>query len=191
MSDEELIQKILEGNKLCFRTLVQQYHVMVINTCFGLLHIREDAEDVAQDVFLEVYQSLYKFRSESKLSTWIYRIAVNKSINYLRKMKIRQRIKSLEHAFVEDDRIGMELPADPSEIPSAILDNKEKAKILHQAIDSLPESQKIAFVLHKHEDMAYKDIAEVMGLSLTAVESLIHRAKMNLQKKLMVYYKDK
>jgi RNA polymerase sigma-70 factor, ECF subfamily len=62
---------------------------------------------------------------------------------------------------------------------------------LHQAIDSLPESQKIAFVLHKHEDLAYKDIAEVMGLSLSAVESLIHRAKMNLQKKLMVYYKDK
>jgi RNA polymerase sigma-70 factor, ECF subfamily len=191
MSDEELIQRILEGDQNCFRTLVQKYHVMVINTCFGLLHIREDAEDVAQDVFIEIYQSLNRFRQESKLSTWIYRIAVNKSINYLRKVKMRQRIRSLEHALIDDNSPGLDLPAPSSDDPSVIMDTKEKAKILHQAIESLPDNQRVAFALYKFEDLAYKEIAEVMDTSLSAVESLIHRAKINLQKKLMGYYKEK
>jgi RNA polymerase sigma-70 factor, ECF subfamily len=191
MSDEELIQRILEGDQNCFRTLVQKYHVMVINTCFGLLHIREDAEDVAQDVFIEIYQSLNRFRQESKLSTWIYRIAVNKSINYLRKVKMRQRIRSLEHALIDDNSPGLDFPAPSSDDPSAIMDTKEKAKILHQAIESLPDNQRVAFALYKFEDLAYKEIAEVMDTSLSAVESLIHRAKINLQKKLMGYYKGK
>jgi RNA polymerase sigma-70 factor, ECF subfamily len=191
MSDEGLIQEILGGNQNCFRMLVQKYHVMVINTCFGLLHNREDAEDVAQDVFIEIYQSLNRFRKESKLSTWIYRIAVNKSINYLRKVKMRQRIRSLEHALLDDTSICLDLPAPSSDDPLAIMDTKEKAMILHQAIDSLPESQRVAFTLYKFEDLAYKEIAEVMDMSLSAVESLIHRAKFNLQKKLMGYYKGK
>jgi RNA polymerase sigma-70 factor, ECF subfamily len=191
MSDQELIQKILEGDKHCFRDLVQQYHVMVINTCYGLVHIREDAEDVAQEVFLEIYQSLARFRSESRLSTWIYRIAVNKSINYLRKVKVRQRTKSIEPAYSHDDHEGMQVPAAASENPFNILNNKERSKFLYEALDALPENQKIAFVLHQYEDLSYKEITDIMKLSLSAVESLIHRAKINLQKKLMDYYKDK
>jgi RNA polymerase sigma-70 factor, ECF subfamily len=188
MSDEELIWKIKQGDKTGFRGLVMLYHTMVINTCFGFLHNKEDAEDVAQEVFMDVFRSLTTFRFQSKLSTWIYRIAINKSINYLRKTKVRQTLKSLEPAYKENDP-AFQVPTLPSDLPTEILDNQEMAYILHNAIDSLPENQRSAFVLHKYEDLAYKEISEIMGMSLSAVESLIHRAKLNLQKKLISYYK--
>lgn len=187
MSDEELIDGILEGDDESFRILVQRYHVKVINVCIGLLHDRRDAEDVAQEVFIQVFKSLNRFRRQSALATWIYRIAVNKSINFLRHSKSRRYALNLEDA---DSDAFAGAYSDPEETPSDILLNKELQKTLHRAIDSLPLKQRIAFSLHKYEDLSYQEVAETMETSLSAVESLIHRAKLNLQKKLSAYYKD-
>lgn len=188
MSDEELIIRIKKGEKQAFKLLVERYHVRVINTCLGMLHIREDAEDVAQEVFMEVFRSLPKFRKESKFSTWLYRIAINKSLNFLRKSKIRKRIQTLDTSSSTKSPVAR-LAAQATN-PAEALENVEKSKILHNTLDSLPENQKVAFTLHNYEGLPYKEIAEIMKMSLSAVESLMYRAKMNLQKKLMAYYKD-
>jgi len=121
------------------------------------------------------------------LSTWIYRIAVNKSLEYLRKMKRKKRSGFLFWISNEDSESHLEVP--DFNHPGVMVENKEKAVILFQAIDNLPENQRIAFTLHKVEDLSYLQIAEVMQKSISSVESLMHRAKKNLKKELYNYYK--
>jgi len=87
MEDREIVLKILDGDHRAFQILVEKYQEMVFRTCMGLLHNPDDADDIAQEVFVEVYESLGYFRHEAKLSTWIYRIAVNKSLNYLTRIR--------------------------------------------------------------------------------------------------------
>ncbi|MCW0482168.1 RNA polymerase sigma factor [Gaoshiqia sediminis] len=187
MNDQELVRSVISGNEKAFQVLVEQHQQMVLNTCMGLVHQRNDAEDLAQEVFVEVYRSMAGFRSDSKLSTWIYRIAINKSLNFIRDNKRRKLFRSFETIF------GQGQPNLPSESssdrPDRGLENKQRRERLHAAIDSLPERQRVAFTLNKFEDLPYQKIAEVMGLSLASVESLIHRAKLNLQKKLYKCYK--
>jgi RNA polymerase sigma-70 factor (ECF subfamily) len=84
MSDVEIIELLKQGSEQAFKKLVETHQKLVVNTCFGMVHNREDAEDIAQDVFIEVYRNIQKFRADSKLSTWLYRIAVNRSLNHIR-----------------------------------------------------------------------------------------------------------
>jgi RNA polymerase sigma-70 factor, ECF subfamily len=187
--DRILIDKILEGDQLAFKELVERYQTMVINTCIGFLHDKQDAEDIAQEVFIEVYNSLTNFRKEAKLSTWMYRISVNKSLNFLRSKKRRQWILNFEDAL----GLGRSDQIEPSEMrqPGVEMESKEEAMLLHKTISSLTENQRIAFILSKYENLSYSKIADVMGVSVSSVESLIHRAKINLQQKLMNYYKNR
>ncbi len=187
--DRILIDKILEGDQLAFKELVEKYQTMIINTCIGFLHDKQDAEDIAQEVFVEVFYSLGKFRKEAKLSTWMYRIAVNKSLNFLRSKKRRKWIQRFEDAM----GIGRPGQTEPIETrhPGVEMETNEEAAMLHVTINSLSENQRIAFTLNKYEDLSYSEIADVMGVSVSSVESLIHRAKINLQQKLMNYYKNK
>ncbi len=184
-SDEILIDKILAGDQLAFKKLVENYQMMVINTCNGFLHDKQDAEDIAQEVFVEAFVSLRKFRKESKLSTWLYRIAANKSLNYLRSKKRKHWIQNIEGLLGFNIQVENQLIE--KNHPQAVIEMKEDSEFLHQALNSLSENQRIAFTMNKYEDLAYSEIAEIMGVSLSSVESLIHRAKMNLQKKLIHY----
>lgn len=187
MSEKELIQKILDGSSEAFKTMVEQYQDKVISTCMGFLHNLEDAEDLAQEVFIEVFLSMHKFRHESSFSTWIYRITVNKSLNHIRKNKIRKLVKSFEDFFRGNDEI-LNLPADNSSLANNKIDDYERLQILDKAINGLPKNQRIAFTLHKYNELPYKKISDIMNMSHSSVESLIHRAKQNLQKKLVNYY---
>ena len=99
MEEIQIIAGLKEGNEKVFRQLVADYQLLVINTCFGIIQNREDAEDIAQEVFIEIYRSIHKFRSDSKLSTWIYRIAINKSLNFIRDNKRDKRFQSFEDVF--------------------------------------------------------------------------------------------
>ncbi|SHF52950.1 RNA polymerase, sigma subunit, ECF family [Mariniphaga anaerophila] len=191
MNEAEIIDKLQQGNETAFRVLVENYRNMVVNTCFGLLHNTEDAEDVAQDVFIEVFRSVDKFRADSKISTWLYRIAVNRSLNFIRDNKKRKWFQPFDDVVKSKKEKLNQLPSAHAENPESELENSQRAQMLHDAIDSLPENQRVAFTLNKYEDMAYKDISEVMNLSVSSVESLIHRAKKNLQKKLYLCYKKK
>lgn len=189
MNEQEIIKGLLEKDEKAFRKVVEAFHKNVFHTCFGFVHNKQDAEDIAQDVFIELYRSITKFRGDAKLSTWVYRISVNKSLNHIRKYKNSKLIYPIDLLFkgVKDEDSNIEM-TEPSTHEDSV-ERKEMKKILHQAIDSLPENQRIAFTLSKFDDLAYNEIAEVMETSLSAVESLIHRAKFGLQKKLLKYKK--
>lgn len=187
MNDRELIEKIAAKDHGAFNALVDRYQALVINTCYNLLGNRDDAEDVAQEVFFQVYKSAEKFRQEAKISTWLYRIAVNRSLNFIRDNKRSLWLKSLTSLLEDDSEQVTDLPASNSARPDVALEKKERNVIVKKAIDSLPEKQRAAFVLHKYEGLPHQEIAGIMQRSLSSVESLIHRAKLNLQKKLVRY----
>jgi len=180
MTDQELVQGIINRDQAACKQLVQTHQQLVIRTCYSLVHNLEDAEDLAQDVFIEIMRSAGSFRGKAKLSSWIYRIAVNKSLNHLKRMNTRDKPESVKinPVELEPDHHGGD----------ALLEEKELKIALHRAIDRLPVNQRIAFTLHYYEELPYKQIAEVMTVSLYSVESLIHRAKRNLRKWLDRYY---
>jgi RNA polymerase sigma-70 factor (ECF subfamily) len=189
MNDKELIQKIVERDDLSFKSLVDQYQQIVINTCYNLIGNRQDAEDVAQEVFIQVYKSAQTFRHEAKISTWLYRIAVNRSLNFIRDKKRFGWLKSFSSLLEGEQQKVADMPASNSDRPDMALEEKERSGIVQKAIDSLPEKQRVVFVLHKYEGLSYQEIAEISNHSVSSVESLIHRAKLNLQKKLLGYLK--
>ena len=191
MDEKELIQKIAAKDHGAFKALVDRYQALVINTCYHLLGNRQDAEDVAQEVFFQVYKSAKKFRQEAKLSTWLYRIAVNRSLNFIRDKKQSGWLRSLSSLLEGERQRVAEVPASDSDRPDVVLEKKERNVMLQKAIDSLPGKQRAAFILHKYEGKSYEEIAEILHRSLSSVESLIHRAKSNLQKKLLHYLKEK
>jgi RNA polymerase sigma-70 factor (ECF subfamily) len=170
-----------------FRNLVIEHQEMVINTCYRFVFNREDAEDLAQEVFVEVFRSLDRFREEAKMSTWIYRIAVSKSLDHLRRMKRKKRFGSLKRLIGSEDP-GEDIAASSSDTPAETYVGQERMKILQDALDTLPDSQKTAFLLSKQEGFSNQEIADILKTSVSAVESLVHRAKKNLHDKLYAYY---
>ena len=191
MSETEIIQKLQQGNEQAFKQLVENYRKLVVNTCFGMVHNTEDAEDIAQEVFIEVFRSIHKFRADAKISTWLYRIAVNRSLNFIRDNKKRRWFQSFEDSVHTKTSELQNLVTSNTDQPEFQFENKQRAILLHEAIDSLAQNQKVAFTLSKYEDLSYQEISEVMDLSVSSVESLLHRAKKNLQKKLYKCYKKK
>lgn len=187
MSESQLVEAIKNNDQKAFKSLVDKYQEIVLNACYNLVNDKDDAKDLTQEVFIEVYDSIQKFRGDAKLSTWIYRIAINKSLNFIRATKRKSLISSIDSAF-KSSNIGY-LKSDRSFNADRIIVDSERSKVIYGAIEGLSKSQRIAFSLHKIEDISYNQIAEIMNLSLAAVESLIHRAKLNLQKKLIGYYK--
>jgi RNA polymerase sigma-70 factor, ECF subfamily len=190
MTDAELIDRLIARDNVAFRELVEKYQGLVFKTCYNLLRQPEDAEDLAQDVFIEVYESITQFRGQSKLSTWLYRIAINKSLNHLRKNKWKGMMKSIGGIFSDDKNRPFDIEDESANNSHHNIDYRERSKVLQSAIQSLPENQRIAFTMNKFDDLSYQEITDIMGLSLSSVESLIHRAKLNLQKKLVNYYKN-
>jgi RNA polymerase sigma-70 factor (ECF subfamily) len=181
------ILQLQNGDPAAFRELVDQYRDRVYNTVLGFLQHREDAEDVLQDVFVEVYQSIGRFRETASLSTWIYRIAVQKALEHIRNSKRKKRSGIILSLFGRENQVPVTSAA-PFYHPGIKLENKERAAILFGAIGRLPENQRIAFTLHKIESLSYAEIAEIMKVSISAVESLMFRANQNLRKMLSDYY---
>jgi RNA polymerase sigma-70 factor (ECF subfamily) len=140
---------------------------------------REDAEDLAQEVFIKVWEKSKSFRGDSSVQTWIYRIAINISLNNNRKKKYMGVLKSIESIF----NLGSE-----ADNPQISLEKSEDQNMVRNAIMSLAENQQIALTLRMYKDHSYAEISEIMGLSISSVESLIFRAKKNLKKKLAKHY---
>lgn len=190
MDEKELIHKIADNDQLAFKYLVDRYQNLVIKTCYRLIGNQRDAEDVAQEVFFQIYKSAKNFRAEAKLSSWIYRIAVNRSLNFLRDQKRNHWLKSLSSTFNDKSETATEMIVNEADRPDSNLEAKERSHILQKAIDCLSEKQRVAFTLHKFQGLTYQEIADVMQRSVASVESLIHRAKLNLQKRLVKVLKE-
>lgn len=185
MNEQELIQQLKQGNEPAFRWLVENYRNRIFHTALNILQDNKEAEDAAQETFIQVFESVKTFKEESSLSTWIYRIATRKALDKIRRRKTRQKLhKILPWWMPEEKKSSNAL----FEHPGIAAENKEKAAILFKAIESLPDKQKLAFTLIKVQGMNYEEACEVMQQSIKAVESLISRAKVNLQKQLEDYY---
>ena len=179
-----------DAPNLEFRRVFQAHKNRVFNTALGLVQNRHDAEDVTQEVFVSLHQTLSTFRGDSQLSTWIYRITVNKSLDFLKARQAKKRsgfVVSLFGTKTDDDR-----PIDVPDFvhPGVQMEQKEAATALFKAINQLPEQQKVAFTLSKVEGLSYQEIADVLETSIPSVESLLFRAKQNLQKLLRDFYEN-
>ncbi len=189
MDDRELIELLKQGDDQAFRTIVDQWEDMVYNTTLGIVQNESDAEDLTQDVFVQVYQSIGTFKGESKFSTWLYRIAITKSLDFLRKKKRKKRFAFVESLFGENNE-EQNHPVDFVH-PGVKLEQKESSIAVFKAIDKLPDNQKAAFVLQKLEGLSLQEISAIMNSSVSSVESLLHRAKQNLRKELESIYKNR
>lgn len=186
MTEQELISYLIKGDENAFKLLVNTYKKMVYNTVLGFVQNMHDAEDVTQDVFIKVFEGIGKFKQQSKLSTWIYRISITQALDFVRYKNRKKRMGFLTGLFGADNT-PLHEPADFVH-PGVLAENKEQSAILFNAINKLPENQKTAFILQKVQDMKQQQIAEVMNLKEGAVESLLMRAKANLKKLLITYY---
>ena len=158
-------------------------------TAFSIVQKEEDADDITQEVFVQVYLSINTFKGESKLSTWIYRITITKALDHEKKKKRKKRFGFIQTLFGGDEEEHHQ-PVE-FEHPGVQLEKKERAAELFKALKKLPDKQRIAFTLHKLEGQSNQDIAEIMNTSLHAVESVMGRAKSNLKKILYNYYSEK
>ena len=149
----------------------------------------EDADDITQEVFVQVYVSINAFKGESKLSTWIYRITISKALDHEKKKKRKKRFGFIQSIFGKQD--GEQNQPTEFNHPGVQLEKKERAAELMKALKLLPESQRIVFTLHKLEGQSNAETAAIMNTSLQAVESLMSRAKANLKKTLFNYYNER
>lgn len=187
MQDREFINRLVAGDQEAFRLLVERHQARVINTCYGFLGTREDAEDTAQEVFLDIFRSIAGFRGDASLSTWIYRIAVTRSLDSLR---ARRRAKRMDH-LKELLGLGgtMDEPKAPEELaPDIQLEEKERMELLLRTITKLPENQRVAITLARLEGFSYAEVAGILETTVGSVESLLVRARKNLEKTLSKYF---
>lgn len=172
-------------NKSDFKAVYSQYKVLVYTVSLHYLQNIEDAEEVTQDVFVQLHESLDKFNSKSSLKTWIYRITINKCLDYIKHKNSQKRFFIFGKKSKSDFEI---LNISSFEHPGIILENKEKSEILFGVINELTENQKTAFILSKIDGLSNPEISEIMQLSISSVESLVFRAKNTLKEKLAIKF---
>jgi RNA polymerase sigma factor (sigma-70 family) len=173
-------------NHLQIKELYLAHGKNVHQLALSYLQNIEDAEEVTQDVFVSLYQNYTQFEEKSALKTWIYRITVNKCLDFIKAKKRKKRFAVITSIFNKDQSVKHE-KADFHH-PGVVMENKENAAILFKAIEQLPENQRTVFLLSQTEGLGNKEIAVIIDKSVGAVESLLQRAKENLRKQLHVYY---
>lgn len=174
--DLKLVKGVIEGDESSFEELVKKYQHSVMNTIYRYIGDYNEAEDIAQDVFIKVWRKIKNFKGKSKFSTWLYRIVVNQCLDYRRKKK--EEVLSLDKSL------------DEGKVPESLtveldFEQKRKIDILKKAIEEIPDNQRIALILSKYETKSYQEIAQIMEISISSVASLIFRAKENLKSKLI------
>lgn len=188
----KIINKVLVGDNDSFRLLVDYYYHKIFVLTRGFVHNIEDAEDLTQETFINAFISLGNFKGKSDFSTWLTRIAINTTYSFLRKKKQRflpfsvyeSLVNTLTSSTQEKKSQIKEREGNRSKSPYEITSEKQINEIIYKEIDMLPMNQRTAFVLSRIDEMSQKEIAIIMDLSVSAVDSLIQRAKRNLKEKL-------
>ncbi len=189
VSDEILVKKSQKGDYPSFEELVKRYERKIYNLAYRIMGNKEDASDVLQETFLQAFKKLSGFKGKAKFSTWLYRIAVNICLMKKRKGKRMETVSLDIPIFTKkEDEIKRELRDDWSDSPLATLENEEVKETLSQAIDSLPEEYRTVFLLRGLNGLSNEEVANVMKISLPAVKSRLHRARLFLRDKLSQYF---
>ena len=182
-SSEDLMAKTARGDENAFETLMNRHQTSVLNLIFRFVGDRTQAKDLAQEVFLRVWQAAKSYKPEAKFTTWIYRIAANLCFNELKSSRRKKWFQFLRPDADHETGTEENLP-DRSPSPEDLLLAKERNLQITEALQSLPENQRMAIILKRYDDLSYEEIAHVLGCSASAVDSLLVRAKGTLQKKL-------
>ena len=183
-ADAELVAQLQSGSEAAFRTLVERYQGRVYRTVLALLRSSEEAEDVAQEVFVEVYQTIGRFRGEAALSTWLYRLATSGALKNRRKARAKKRLAYVTSLLGFDNSVLHE-PPDHAH-PLALLEGQQQLQLLLDRVARLPDAQQVAFTLRHEQELSYEEIAAVLNTSVPAVESLLFRARQTLRKQLQL-----
>ncbi|HEX9973677.1 MAG TPA: sigma-70 family RNA polymerase sigma factor [bacterium] len=177
-----LVEKILSGNIEEFKTLVEEHQRLVSHIVFRMIPKHADQEDICQDVFIQIYQNLGSFKFESKLSTWIARIAYNRCINYLEKKKT----PLFDDLSPEEETI--ETQSEDSIAPDTFTEHQDRSSRLQVEIDKLPIQYRSILTLYHLDEMKYNEIAEITGLPEGTVKSYLFRARKQLKERLLKKY---
>jgi RNA polymerase sigma factor (sigma-70 family) len=187
LNQPELIELLQRGSEPAFKKLVEEYQDMVYNTVVSMVQDDNAADDITQEVFIQVFQSISSFKGGAKISTWMYRIAISKALDYERSRKRKKRFAFVQQLLGQagNEEAGMV----DFHHPGILLEQKESATALFGALKKIPGTQRAAFTLHKLEGLSYQEIAAVMDTTVAAVESLMGRARANLRKELAAIFK--
>ena len=179
-ADAELVKQLQSGSEAAFRTLVERYQARIYRTVYVLLQSAEEAEDVAQEVFVEVYQTIGRFRGDAALSTWLYRLATSRALKNRRRARAKKRFAYFTSLLGFDNDVLHE-PPDHAH-PLALLESQQQLQLLLAHIAQLPGQQQVAFTLRHEQELSYEQIAAVLDTTVAAVESLLFRARQTLRK---------
>ncbi len=185
--DAALMMRVKEGDTGAFTELVDKYKQPVMNLVYRMLHDPTEAEDLAQSVFVQVFRSAERYQASAKFSTWLFTIARNLCLNELRR-RSRHPADSMEVGHPEqEDQPWQQFEDKKTVLPADSLLHDELAAKIEQALAELPENQRIAILLCRQDELSYEEIAKVLGCSLSATKSLIHRGREMLKQKLKPY----
>jgi RNA polymerase sigma-70 factor (ECF subfamily) len=185
--DRDLVTRCQKSQPAAFDELVRRYQDRVFNIAFRMLREREVAEEIAQDVFVSVYQHIEGFQGNSKFSTWLFRVVANHCHNkskYLRRRKHKQQDSLDAPIEGEDGDLKRELPDDPGRSPEELATRRKMNEAIQEAISHLDEDHRVIVLLRDVEDMSYEEIGEVLGLPEGTVKSRLHRARNELRARL-------
>jgi RNA polymerase sigma-70 factor (ECF subfamily) len=185
--DAALMLRVKRGDRAAFASLVEKYKQPVMNFIFRSLRDETEAEDLAQNVFLQVYKSRDRYERTAKFSTWLFTIARNLCLNEIRR-RSRHPAESLEEMHAEhEDQPQRQYEDKKVSLPTENILHRELAGKIEEALADLPENQRTAILLCRQDELSYEEIAEILGCSLSATKSLIHRGRETLKEKLKPY----
>lgn len=189
-SDIDLMLAVQAGEEGAFRALVDRHRNAIVNLTYRYLGNRADAEDLSQEVFLKVYRARARYRPEAKFTTWLYRVAVNASLNEVRNRKNRPTHAAvpLQAAGGDSDATLAPVVEDASvETPAAAAERNELRACVREAVDDLPERQRLALLLNRFHGLSYEELARSMEMTIPGIKSLLVRARENVRKRLEPY----
>jgi len=190
-SDEQLMQELSDGSHEAFDTLLSRYETPVITFCYAFMRNREAAEDLAQETFMRVFRNAKRYQPVAKFTTWLYRIAANLCINELKKGKLRQNLSLDESAGPDPEGTKIiERIASDQGSPLNEVEKHEAQKLIGKAIDHLPDDQRHTLVMVEYHHLQYQEIAEILGVTVSAIKMRVKRARETLKETLKILQAD-
>jgi RNA polymerase sigma factor (sigma-70 family) len=186
-AEADLVTQLQQGSEVAFRTLVERYQNRIYRVVLSLLRSPEEAEDVAQEVFIEVHQTIGRFRGEATLSTWLYRLAMSRALKNLRRARAKKRFAYFTSLLGFGNDVLHEVPTHAH--PLALLEDQQQLSLLLDHIARLPDQQRVAFTLRHEQELSYEQIAAVLNTTVPAVESLLFRARKTLRIRLQPHFR--
>ena len=183
VSSEDLMVKTAEGDEFAFEILVRRHQTSVLNLVYRYVGDRTKAKDLAQEVFIRVWRAANRYEPKARFTTWIYRITANLCLNELKSVKGKKLVQ-LEAEEEDRQNTNFEPHSDASQSPEDLLLAEERSRQVSEALQSLPENQRMALILKRYDNLSYDEIAKIMECSLSAVESLLVRAKKKSSRKI-------